>query len=198
MIRWRVNVFGFLFAVLSPVVLFGLSALLLGLGTGNWVNLAMLGQVNYMPYLGVWALVLWVLTFGFGEETGWRGFALPHLQRGNSALAASVILWVMWVIWHIPSFFYLETYMKLGLGMLPMFALGVLAGAIALTWLYNTTNGSILMVALWHGIFDFLSAAKASEGAIAAIMSTVFVIWAVAIIVVYKPASLSRFGKQVL
>jgi membrane protease YdiL (CAAX protease family) len=85
---------------------------------------------NYMPYLGMWALVLWVLTFGFGEEIGWRGFALPRLQKGRSALAASVIVWVMWVVWHIPSFFYLDTYMKLGLAMLPMFALGVLAGAI--------------------------------------------------------------------
>ncbi len=198
MIRWRVGAFGFTFAVFSPIVLFALSVIAVRLASGEWVNLALLGQINYMPYLGIWALVLWLVTFGFGEETGWRGFALPHLQNGRSALTATIILWVMWIVWHVPAFFYLDTYVKLGLGMLPMFSLGVLAGAIALTWLYNTTNGSILMLALWHGMFDFLSAAKVDDGTIAAIMSTVFMIWAIVVVIVYKPANLSRKSKQVL
>jgi membrane protease YdiL (CAAX protease family) len=197
MIRWRVGAFGFAFAVFSPIALFALSVIVVRLTSGEWANLALLGQINYMPYLGIWALVLWLLTFGFGEETGWRGFALPHLQNGRSALAASIILWVMWIVWHLPAFFYLDTYMKLGLGMLPMFSLGVLAGAIALTWLYNTSNGSILMLALWHGVFDFLSAAKVDDGMIAAIMSTVFMLWAVLVVIVYKPTNLSREPKQV-
>jgi membrane protease YdiL (CAAX protease family) len=196
--RWRVGAFGFAFAVFSPVALFALAALVVRLANGDWPNFALLGQINYMPYLGVWALVLWLLTFGFGEEIGWRGFALPRLQNGRSALAASFILWGMWTVWHIPSFFYLETYMKLGISMLPVFALGVLAGTIVLTWLYNTTNGSILMLALWHGLFDFLSASKVSDGTIAAVMSTVVVVWAVVVVIVYKPANLSRFAKQIL
>lgn len=197
MIRWRVGAFGFMFAVFSPVLLFAASTLAIRFTSGEWINLARLGEINYMPYLGISALVLWILTYGFGEETGWRGFALPRLQNGRSALAATIILWAMWIVWHLPAFFYLDTYMKLGLAMLPMFALGVLAGAIALTWLYNTTNGSILMLALWHGMFDFLSAAKVSEGMIAAIMSTVFMIWAIIVVIVYKPANLSREPKQV-
>ena len=196
--RWRVGVFGFAFAVFSPILLFAVGVLAVRFTSGEWIDLALMGRVNYLPDLGIWAFVLWLLTFGFGEETGWRGFALPRLQNRRSALTATFILWVMWIVWHIPSFFYLDTYMKLGLAMLPMFALGVLAGAIALTWLYNTTNGSILMLALWHGIFDFLSAAKVSDGMVAAIMSTVFMIWAVLVVIVYKPANLSREPKQVL
>jgi hypothetical protein len=54
------------------------------------------------------------------------------------------------------------------------------------------------MLALWHGVFDFLSASKVSDGAIAAIMSTVFVIFAVVIVIVYKPANLSREEEQVV
>ncbi len=198
MIRWRVDAFGFVFAIFSPLLLFAIGVVLVRFTSSEWINLALLGQINYMPYLGIWALVLWLLTFGFGEETGWRGFALPRLQNGRSALAASIILWAMWIVWHLPSFFYLDTYMKLGLAMLPMFALGVLAGAIALTWLYNTTHGSVLMLALWHGMFDFLSAAKVSDGTIQATMSTVFMIWAVIVVIVYKPKNLSRLEKQVL
>ncbi len=54
--------------------------------------------------------LLWVLTSGFGEETGWQGFALPRLQRGRSALSVTLILWIFWILWHLPAFFYLPTY----------------------------------------------------------------------------------------
>jgi CAAX protease family protein len=196
--RWRVGAFAFAFALLSPIVLFAVGVVVVRFTGGQWIDLGLMGQINYLPDLGSWAFLLWLLTFGFGEETGWRGFALPHLQNGRSALSATVIVWVLWVVWHVPAFFYLDTYMNMGLVMLPAFALGVLAGAIALTWLYNTAHGSILMVALWHGMFDFLSAAKVSGGMIAAIMSTVFMIWAVLVLIVYKPANLSREPRQVL
>jgi hypothetical protein len=54
------------------------------------------------------------------------------------------------------------------------------------------------MLALWHGMFDFLSAANIGDGMIAAIMSTVFMIWAVVVVIVYKPANLSSEPKQVM
>ena len=54
------------------------------------------------------------------------------------------------------------------------------------------------MVALWHGVFDLLSATKMSQGKIAMIMSIVVMVWAVLLIVLFKPANLSRFSKQTL
>jgi uncharacterized protein len=39
-----------------------------------------------------------------GEELGWRGFALPHLQSGRSALGASVVLGLAWGVWHLPLY----------------------------------------------------------------------------------------------
>ncbi len=197
--QWRVGSTGATFALLSPVALFVLAALVVWvLSGGEWPNLQRLTEINYLPNLGIGALILWLATFGFGEEIGWRGYALPRLQRGRSALSATLILGVMWVVWHVPAFFYLDTYVNLGLAAFPLFALGVLAGAIVLTWLYNTTDGSVLMVAVWHGVFDFISASKASDGYIAALMTTVIMIWAVVIVIVYKPANLSRQQKHTL
>ena len=197
--RWRVGSIGAIVAFLSPVALFVLAAVAVWmLSGGEWPNLQRLTEINYLPNLGIGALILWLATFGFGEEIGWRGYALPRLQRDHSALSATLILGVMWVVWHVPAFFYLDTYMSLGLAAFPMFALGVLTGAIVLTWLYNTTGGSVLMVAIWHGVFDFLSASKASDGYIAALMSAVIMIWAVVIVIVYKPANLSRHAKHTL
>src|SRR5512139_2023160 len=141
--KWRVGRTGATFAFLSPVVLFVLAALVVWmLSGGEWPNLQRLTEINYLPNLGLSALILWLATFGFGEEIGWRGYALPRLQTGRSALSATLILGMMWVVWHIPAFFYLDTYVGLGLAVLPMFALGVLAGAIVLTSLYNTTEAS--------------------------------------------------------
>ena len=97
----------------------------------------------------------------------------------------------------MPFFFYIATYVKLDFAMFPVFTLGVLAGAIVLTWLYNSTNGSILMAALWHGALNFVTATKASEGTIADLISMAIMIWAVLVILVYTPANLSHQEKHV-
>ena len=196
--QWRVPAVGFLAALLSAVALFALSALVSWILGSEWPDLYLLGQVNYLPYLGIAVLPLWLATYGFGEEIGWRGYALPRLQNSHSALGATLLLGALWALWHVPTFFYLDTYLALGLGVFPMFAFGILTGAIVLTWLYNTTEGSVLMVAIWHGVFDFISASKASDGYIAALMSAAIMIWAVVIVVVYKPADLSRHQKHTL
>ena len=196
--KWRVGLTGAAFAVLSPVVLFALAAIVVRALGGEWPDLGRLGEINYFPNLGIGALALWLATYGFGEEIGWRGFALPRLQKGRSALSATLILGVMWIVWHMPPFLYLDTYVALGLAAFPMFALGVMMGAIVLTWLYNSTGGSVLMVAVWHGVFDFLAASKASDGYIAALMSAAIMVWAVVIVVAFKPAHLSRHEKHTL
>jgi uncharacterized protein len=105
--KWRVGVGWLLFSTLSPIGLFGVVALVGYASHGNWPDLASLGEVDYLPYLGVFgAFLLWLLTFGLGEEIGWRGYALPRLQTQHNALTATLILGVVWALWHLPAFFY--------------------------------------------------------------------------------------------
>jgi membrane protease YdiL (CAAX protease family) len=49
-------------------------------------------------------LTLGVLLFTLTEELTWRGFILPRLQAGISALTANLLLGLAWALWHTPAF----------------------------------------------------------------------------------------------
>jgi len=176
---------------LSPLLLGLIVIGIVSLATGKPLEIASLGEVNFLPPLGVWALALWLLTFGLGEEIGWRGYALPRMQNGRSALAATLILAVLWALWHVPQFFYLfEPAIAVG------WFIGLSAGAIVFTWLYNSTGGSVLAAAVWHGCFNFITASSAG-GIVAAVVSVLVMIWAVIVVLVFKPLNLSARSKIV-
>ena len=82
---------------------------------------------------------------GLFEEIGWRGFALPHLQRRYSALVSSLILGLVWSFWHFPNF-PAFTPTKLAI-FVPM---GIVLSVIY-TWVYNSTGGSLFAVVVLHG-----------------------------------------------
>lgn len=102
-------------------------------------------------------MLLLIVLAGLGEEFGWRGFLLPRLQRHHTALRASLIIGLFHSLWHIPLFLTEGTVQNdwaQQLGFFPAF-LGysafVVAWAIQLTWFFNNTGGSVLMVAVVHG-----------------------------------------------
>lgn len=196
-VKWRVGR-GWVLVALSPIALFGVAAIVGYTTNGTWPNLVLLGEVDYLPYLGVGgAFLLWLLTFGVGEEIGWRGYALPRLQQGQSALTATLILGTVWALWHLPAFFYRDTYMAMGLVTgLPLFLLSLLAASIMFTWLYNSTQGSLLMVIVFHALFNLLSVSRAGGGYAASMMSAGVMIWAVLIVILFKPMNLSHENKQ--
>jgi membrane protease YdiL (CAAX protease family) len=197
-LKWRVGLGWILFSTLSPIALFAVAAIVGYATNRTWPDLALLGEVDYLPYLGgVGAFLLWLLTFGVGEEVGWRGFALPRLQQGHSALTATLMLGVAWALWHLPAFFYKDTYVAMGLvAGLPLLLLSILAASIVFTWLYNSTRGSLLMVILFHALFDFLSVSRAGGDSVAAIMSAGVMIWAVLVVILFKPANLAHEKRQ--
>jgi CubicO group peptidase (beta-lactamase class C family)/membrane protease YdiL (CAAX protease family) len=83
-----------------------------------------------------------------GEELGWRGFALPQLQAVRSALGASIVLGVVWGVWHLPLYL-LGTELR-PLSLFPVWIVLTVALSVILTWIYNGTGGSLLMIVLLH------------------------------------------------
>jgi membrane protease YdiL (CAAX protease family) len=139
MVRWRVGIQWYAVALFLPVVL-NLAA------TG--LNIAAGAAVPANIQLPAWTTLLAEFLFpaffliALGEEPGFRGFALPRLLVGRSALAASLILGVLHAIWHIPLFIFNSEP--------PLIAVIVIAGAVLNTWLFNNTHGSVLLAMLLH------------------------------------------------
>jgi membrane protease YdiL (CAAX protease family) len=198
MTKWRVRLVWIVVAVFSVWVLYIISGAIIVMTGQPWPDISLFGQVMYMPYLtvvGTWPL--WVFTYGIGEETGWRGFLLPYLQGKYNALTAALMVSIVWAGWHFPMFLYDENLIALGPVGTVFWAIGLMFGSILLTWLYNSSEGSILVTALWHGTFNlFTGAAGQAAGLAAGIISMFVMIWVVIVIVIYRPKHLSRHERQ--
>ena len=118
---------------------------------------------------------------------------MPLFQRTHSPLASSVLLGLIWAGWHLPAFFYIPSYAALGVRIVPGFFIGVLAGSIVLTWLYNKSGGSILSVALWHASFNFVSASPNAGGLAAAVTTTLTIGWAVFVVWHYGTMDITSY-----
>ena len=82
------------------------------------------------------------------EEVGWRGFALPRLQSRYNALIATLIVGLLWGLWHLPLFWWVENPMS-AYPFMP-WLISVVAEAVIYTCLYNGSGGSLLIVSLYH------------------------------------------------
>lgn len=147
-VRWRVPLKWYAVAIFLPLIL-RLVAFGVTLVTG--------GEIIANPTWSwgdiIFEAVLVFLVVALGEEPAFRGFALVRLMKGRSALAASLILAVLHIIWHLPLFLTGEVP--------PMNILIIVAGTILNTWLFNNANGSVLLnmimhtsVNFWVGIFN--------------------------------------------
>ena len=158
--RWRIGGrwYGIMLALL---LLINLPAFFVGLIRGP------LPTASQVWTILIWFVPVFIYTFFASglEEPGWRGYALPNLQTRYSAKKASVILAVIWGIWHWPVFIpiYTSTLNSPGgvpqavitvLSQLALYILSsMLSGALIYTWLYNRT-GSVFLCMLFHTLHN--------------------------------------------
>lgn len=87
-----------------------------------------------------------------GEEVGWRGYALKKLQLKHNPFVASLFIAVVWSIWHIGYFVLVENYAVHQLLGVVIFTI---LGAFFTTWLFNKTEGNVLILILFHASINF-------------------------------------------
>lgn len=180
---------------LSPLLILATALVTSRLIQGEWANVSGYIKHNLNNPFSLFSWLLPIFFYGFGEEAGWRGYLLPALQSRYTAFKATVIVSIIWICWHIPTFFY--RYELRGAAFLG-FILGILAGAIWLTFLFNYTKGSILAVSLWHLTFNLVSMITKDEPVVSAIMSSVIMFLAAFVLVRYKFRNLSPSPKTSL
>lgn len=150
--RWYLVIFIFV------PILNGLAALLdvLTGGTGaTWGEAALNLLTNPASLI---LSILFATLFPFIEELGWRGYLLDRLQEKYSALVSSLILGILWSLWHLPTFFIRDSYQaSLGIGTPAFwwFFAGIVPLTFVFTWIYNNTNRSTLAVILFHAMVNF-------------------------------------------
>ncbi|SIS13857.1 CPBP family intramembrane glutamic endopeptidase [Natronorubrum thiooxidans] len=157
----RIGVRWFLVILLLPVVVTVTAAivsLLLGGSGASWGEGVQEFGVNPLAILP--ALFFATLP-PILEELGWRGYALDRLQMNWSALSASVLLGVVWAVWHLPLFFIEGSFQREEVGFATpgfwLFMIGIVALSVIFTWVYNHTSRSILGIILLHGWINFVS-----------------------------------------
>lgn len=148
--RWRVRLNWYLVAFLLPPVLIVIAIVIftqlddVSL-SANWQGLSSIGNLLF------WVLVgRMLLGGGLGEELGWRGFALPRLQQQYSPVWATLIIGVVWTLWHLPGNLASSSP---GINFIAQLLLTV-SLSFVFTWVYNGTKGSALLVTLMHGAFN--------------------------------------------
>jgi membrane protease YdiL (CAAX protease family) len=126
--------------------------LLVGMPAVFYAGAALKGTLGdpfpYAPWYAVLPALLTALFIGPIEELGWRGVALPLLQRRFAPLYASLIVGGVAAVWHIPAFFMSGT--KQSAWALGPFLLGVVAISVILTAMFNASRGSLLVAVVFH------------------------------------------------
>lgn len=146
LVRWRVGIGFYAFALFLMPATKLLVAVLVRLVTGAWPSF---GETR--PLVLVMATILSTLGQA-GEELGWRGYLLPRLTERIGLVTASLMLGVIWATWHLPLFFAAgtDTYRQ----SFPLYALQITAYSVVLSWLYWRTGGSLLLTMFMHSALN--------------------------------------------
>jgi membrane protease YdiL (CAAX protease family) len=141
MLRWRVGLRWWTIAILAPVVMTCLAA---GLNIALGAPIPAAADFAKWPSIFSTALVILLVPIAGGawEEPGWRGYALPRLLAGRSALEASLVLGGLWALWHVPLFLTGKQHWS--------DLMLVVLVSVFVTWLFRNALCSVLVTMVFH------------------------------------------------
>lgn len=181
-VKYKLPVKWYLLIVLIPLLL-NLVSLALGfLFTGlQPIQYSFLVPLSlFLPFL-----FYMIIFTGLQEELGWRGYALPELQKHYTAEKSSWILGIAWGLWHLPAnlampFLAGELSIPFVITIILALTFGTVGWTIVITWFYNNTH-SVFLIILLHGIMNTLQSylVLSSNNPIAPILVAILP-WAIA------------------
>lgn len=150
LVRWRVNPLWFVLAFGLPFAL-----AFAAISMGGRLDPQVLDRIDVKPWSQVVPLFFTMIIGGGLEELGWRGVAQPELERRMSRPAATLLVGLVWALWHFPLF----SIAGVGQyqGNFPLFALSTVGLGFILAWIYART-GSILLCIIFHAAANTASA----------------------------------------
>lgn len=150
-IEWRVPIRWYIWAIILPVI-------------PQWLGLFLWGQLttteiilpSLTSYISSWLQIALISTvYYITEELGWRGFMLPRLLSMHKWIKSSLILGIIWSIWHYPLWFTsnwaTSGSLQAAVLMVTASTILVIALSIMMTWIFKNSKGSILVAMLFHG-----------------------------------------------
>ena len=137
---WRCSIIWYAFLLVGIPVIFYFGAVLKGT--------LFEAPFQFRSIQSLFMALLFAAIKGPVEEFGWRGLALPLLQRELAPFWASLILGGVWGFWHLPAFLLSGTQQSQW-SFAPFF-LGCIALSVIVTALFNASQGSILLSAFFH------------------------------------------------
>jgi membrane protease YdiL (CAAX protease family) len=160
-VRWRVGLGWYLFAVLGPPAVMVLATII---RPGALKSFDISGQPITLAYLKAFVSMA-VIGGPLLEEPGWTGFAQPRLQRIYGPLLGGLLLGGLWALWHLPGFLIPSE----GIRDIPprgtvldfaVFALALIGLRLIIVWVVNNTRSSVLMAILVHASWNTFYAAS--------------------------------------
>jgi membrane protease YdiL (CAAX protease family) len=136
---WRMPLVWWLFLIVGIPALAYLSASL---------NATISDPFPFSPWYLVVPALGHAFFLGTIEEFGWRGVALPLLQRRLAPFWAGLVVGIIWGVWHLPAF--LMSGLKYGGWSVVPFLGGTIALSVILTPMFNSSRGSLLIAYLYH------------------------------------------------
>ncbi len=156
-VHWRIGAQWYLLALLGLPILNLLAFLIVPGSLGDFVAP---GSRFTQLYLSEMAISLTIGVAPVWEEIGWRGFAQPRMQRLHGPVVGTLILGLLWGVWHLPFFFGPlartgpdATFISASIA-LAEFSIGLTGLSMVMAWVLNNCGGSTLMAILLHAAFD--------------------------------------------